>query len=176
MTPALGRRDFLRLGGTASVALAVTAPLAGLLTGCSSSAPSARGYRHLRASDVALLAPIVPLALAGALPEGTDTERPLRVLDSLLHHFSPGGRKALFQLLDLLQLAPARWYLTGTWAAFGEQTADELQATLTAWARSDSGFARVAHNAAIRPMMIAWYSEADIGLTTGYPGPPEKVV
>jgi hypothetical protein len=176
MTPGLGRREFLRLTGTASLALAMTAPVAGWLTGCSGAAPPAQGYRHLRASDVALLAPLVPVALAGALPEGTDPERPLEVLDGLLHHFSPGGRKALFQLLDLLQLAPARWYLTGTWAAFGEQGPDELKATLTAWSRSDSGFARVAHNAAIRPMMIAWYSEPGIGRTTGYPGPPEKVV
>jgi len=176
MTAELGRRDFLRLGTTASLALGLSAPVAGLLTGCSSSAPPAQGYRHLRASDVALLAPLAPVALAGALPEDTDPERPLRVLDGLLHHFSPGGRKVLFQLLDLLQLAPARWYLTGTWAAFGEQSEEELKATLTAWSRSNSGFARVAQNAAIKPMMIAWYSEPDIALKTGYPGPPEKIV
>lgn len=176
MTSGLNRREFLRLGAVGSLALGLSAPVAGLLTGCSSSAPSAEGYRHLRTSDVELLAPLVPVALAGALPEGTDPDRPLRILDSLLHHFTPGGRKALFQLLDLLQLAPARWYLTGTWAAFGEQTQNELHATLTQWARSDSGFARVAHNAAVKPMMIAWYSEPDIALTTGYPGPPEKVL
>jgi hypothetical protein len=175
MTSELGRREFLRLGTTATLALGLSAPVAGLLTGCSSSNPPAEGYRHLRPADLDLLAPLVPVALAGALPDGTDPKRPLRVLDSLLHHFSPGGRKVLFQLLDLLQLAPARWYLTGTWAAFGEQSEDELQATLTQWARSDSGFARVAHSAAVKPMMIAWYSEPDIALTTGYPGPPEKV-
>jgi hypothetical protein len=175
MTGELGRRDFLRLSATASVALGLSAPVASLITGCSSSSPPAQGYRHLRASDVELLSPLVPVVLAGALPEGTDHERPLRVLDSLLHHFSPGGRKMLFQLLDLLQLAPARWYLTGTWAAFADQSPDELEATLTEWSQSDSGFARVAHNAAVKPMMIAWYSEPDIALTTGYPGPPEKV-
>lgn len=174
MSEALGRREFLRLSAAGSLALGLGASVAGLVTGCSSSDPPAQGYRHLRAADLALFRPLVPVALAGALPEGTDPERPIRALDTHIHHFSPGGRKMLFQLLDLLQLAPARWYLTGTWAAFGDQSPDELQATLSEWSRSGSGFARVAHNATLKPMMIAWYSEPDIALTTGYPGPPEK--
>ncbi len=171
----LGRRELLRLSATGAVALAAGSSVATLITGCSSSAPSAEGYRYLRASDLELLRPLIPVALAGALPDGTEPEEPLRVLDDLLHHISPGGRKPLFQLLDLLQLAPARWYLTGTWAAFGDQSEEQLRATLTQWGESNSGFARLARYGIIQPLMMAWYAEPEIAQSTGYPGPPEKV-
>jgi len=175
MNATLGRRELLRLSATGAVTLAAGSSLAGLITGCSSSAPSAEGYRYLRAADLELLRPLIPVALEGALPAGTKPEAPLQVLDDLLHHISPGGRKPLFQLLDLLQLAPARWYLTGTWTAFADQSEEQLRTTLTQWGESSSGFARLARYGIIQPLMMAWYAEPEIARTTGYPGPPEKV-
>lgn len=175
MNATMSRRAFVRLSTTATVALGAGSALTTLVTGCSASDPPAEGYRYLRPADLELLRPLIPVMLVGALPAGTDPEEPLQVLDDLMHHISPGGRKPLFQLLDLLQLAPARWYLTGSWAAFSEQTETELRATLTRWGQSDSGFARLARYGIVQPLMMAWYAEPQVARTTGYPGPPEKV-
>lgn len=175
MSAELGRRELLRLGLFGGLALSAGSSLA-LLSGCSSATAPAEGFRHLRAKDLELLAPLVPVVMGSALSADDDPGQSLRAIDDLLASVSPGGRKPFFQLLDLLQLGPARWYFTGRWAAFHEQTPDELRETLDAWGRSDSGFARVARMAVIQPITMTWYLQPDKARITGYPGPPERTV
>ncbi|QJX02572.1 hypothetical protein HML84_14030 [Alcanivorax sp. IO_7] len=82
------------------------------------------------------------------------------------------ARGQLFQLLDLLQLGAARWWVTGTWAHFADQDEAQLQRTLAEWSDSDNGFAQLAFKGLTQPLMMAWYVTPDAGLGTGYPGPP----
>jgi hypothetical protein len=168
------RRDFLRLGFFSSLALSSGASLA-LLTGCAKPSGPAAGFRHLRPADVALLQPLMPVLLAGALAEDDDGAAPLHAIDGIFDSLPRASVEAYFKLLDLLQLGAARWYFTGTWAAFGEQSREQLNASVTAWQNSDSGFARLALRAMVQPTMMAWYSLPEAAATTGYPGPPRKL-
>lgn len=170
-----GRRDFLKLGLGGAAALGLGSSLA-VLSGCSSNSGPAPGYRYLRPQDLELLRALSPALLAGALPAGTDPEMPLRRLDELLSGNSPAGRKLYLQLLDMLQLGAVRWYFSGRWTAFSEQSEEELRETLATWAASDNGLARLALRGVALSGMMAWYTQPDVAATTGYPGPPRKIV
>jgi hypothetical protein len=169
-----GRRDFLRLGLAGGVVLATGSSVA-LLSGCSANDGPAKGYQVLRPQDLELLRPLMPVLLADSEPLKADPDRPLRVLDDLLMGNSPAGRKQYLQMLDMLQLGAVRWYVSGRWAAFGEQDESTLRQTLSDWANADSGMARLMLRAVNLSTMMAWYTRADIALTTGYPGPPRKI-
>lgn len=171
----LGRRDFLRLGLAGGTLLATGSSLA-LLSGCSSNKGPAQGYQVLRAHDLELLRPLMPVLLAGSPPLAEDPDRPLRRLDDLLTANSPMGRKQYLQMLDMLQLGAVRWYLTGRWAAFQDQDPATLRRTLADWASADSGMARLMLRVVNLSTMMAWYTEPDIAQTTGYPGPPRKIL
>lgn len=171
----LGRRDFLRLGLAGGVVLAAGSSLA-LVSGCSGNSAPAAGYRCLRARDLELLRPLMPLLLAGSEPLVEDSERPLRLLDELLMGNSAMGRKQYLQMLDMLQLGAVRWYFTGRWAAFHEQDEATLHQTLNDWAGADKGMGRLLLRVLNLSTLMAWYTQPDIALTTGYPGPPRKIV
>ena len=88
----------------------------------------------------------------------------------------PGTRATLFQLFDLMQLGAARWYITGTWSSFAEQDESTRQQTLQGWFRLDRTLSRMAWKGLVQPLMFAWFAQPQAGLTTGYPGPPQRAV
>lgn len=172
-----GRRDFLRAGIYSSALLAGGAAVASL-TGCSAPTPqAAEGFRYLRAADVELLTPLVPVILGAALQdEQADTLRALALLDGTLADASPTVRKALFQLYDLLQLGAARWWLTGSWTHPAQLSAEARAEGLQRWQDKNNSFARLAFRGLTQPVLMVWYAVAENGLGVGYPGPPKKVV
>ncbi|HCE41819.1 MAG: Tat pathway signal protein [Alcanivorax sp.] len=170
----VSRRGFLKLGFWGATALTLGAGGATLLTGCSGDPGPASGYQHLRERDLELLRPLMAPLLAGGLDAvaGAGPDDALKAFDRLLAGGSEGARGQLFQLLDLLQLGAARWWVTGTWAHFADQDEAQLQRTLAEWSDSDNGFAQLAFKGLTQPLMMAWYVTPDAGLGTGYPGPP----
>ncbi|KZX82076.1 Tat pathway signal protein, partial [Alcanivorax sp. HI0013] len=133
MDQGLNRRSFLKLGAAGSALLATGSSLT-LLTGCSSNDGPAAGYRYFRQQDVDLLTPLVGAVLGKALTDvGASAEDGMKAYDDLLDGAMPGTRATLFQILDLMQLGAARWFITGPWASFSEQSEDALQQTLAHW-------------------------------------------
>ena len=176
MASYLHRRDFLKTGLFSGTVLATGSSLA-LLSGCSSSEGPAEGYRHLREQDVALLKPLTAVVLAPALATaGAATEEALQGYDTVLDGAMPGTRAALFQLFDLMQLGAARWYITGNWAHFSEQDEATLTRTLQDWFRLDRTLSRMAWKGLAQPLMFAWFAQPKASLTTGYPGPPQRIL
>lgn len=171
----LDRRQFLGAGLAGSAWLAGGATLASL-SGCSAPMTPAHGYLHLRSADLALLAPMAPVILAGAMgdPE-QDTTRLLQRLDRMLDAVTPGTRDAMFQLYDVLQLGAFRWWVMDRWAHPATLSAAEIDAGLARWSRHQTSFARLAFNALCQSMTMSWYTDPDNARTTGYPGPPRKV-
>lgn len=170
----VSRRGFLKLGFWGATALTLGAGGATLLTGCSSDPGPAAGYRYLRQQDVELLRPLMSPLLGGGL-EAVARSSPddaLAAFDRLLAGGADGTRGQLFQLLDLLQLGAARWWITGTWAHFADQDEAQLRQTLAHWSGSDNGFAQLAFKGLTQPLVMAWYVTPAAALTTGYPGPP----
>ena len=176
MDQGIERRSFLKLGAAGSAFLAAGSSLT-LLTGCSSNDGPAAGYRYFRQQDVDLLTPLVGAVLGKALTDvGASAEDGMKAYDDLLDGAMPGTRATLFQILDLMQLGAARWFITGTWASFAEQSEDELQQTLAHWSSSDRGLSRMAFKGLTQSMFMAWYVKPEAARSTGYPGPPQKIV
>lgn len=172
----VGRRDFLKTTLATSLMLGTGAGLA-TLSGCSDDRP-ATGYLHLRASDVAFLTPLVPVILTGgSLPKGDeDIPKVLASLDQLLDMLSPEGRKSLGQLYDMLQLGAFRWWMSGVWSHPEKLSLEEREQMLLQWSVKDSTLGRISFGGVTRPLLVSWYGRTDIAMTTGYPGPPKKVV
>ncbi|WP_111657712.1 Tat pathway signal protein [Isoalcanivorax indicus] len=172
----VSRRDFIRFSMMGSAVVASGATLAGV-SGCSRTSTPATGYRHLRDSDLTLLRPLVPVLLAGAFVATEErVEQALQQMDLLLDSAVAGARADLFQLLDALRIGPARWFFTGTWRAFHRQDLDTLTQTVAHWSQRDNGLARLALRAIHQPLAWAWYLTEEGARSTGYPGPPKKVV
>ena len=171
----LGRREFLRAGLLGSALLAGGASVASL-SGCSAPMTAADGYLHLRPADIALLTPLVPVILAGALPNGeADVQRALKRLDTLFDSPSQGSREALFKLYDVLQLGAFRWWVMDAWAHPASLNSEEIDQGMAKWSRKQNSFARLAFNGVCQPLMMFWYTDPDVARSTGYPGPPRKV-
>ncbi len=176
MDQGINRRSFLKLSAAGSAMLAAGSGLA-LLTGCSSNDGPAEGYRHLRQQDVDLLTPLVGAVLGSALTAaGATAKDGMKAFDDLLEGGMPGTRAAVLEVLDLMQLGAARWYITGTWASFAEQSEAELQQTLTQWSASERGLSRMVFKGLTQPMFMAWYVKPQAARSTGYPGPPQNVI
>lgn len=171
----LGRREFLRVGFFGSALLAGGAGVASL-SGCSAPMIAADGYLHLRPADLELLTPLVPVILAGALPNGeADVQPALQRLDTLFDGLNQGSRDALFKLYDVLQLGAFRWWVTDAWAHPASQSSEAIDSGLAKWSSNQNSFARLAFNGLCQPLTMAWYTDPEIAKTTGYPGPPRKV-
>lgn len=177
-TTNLGRRGFLKLGAGGAALLSLGSAVS-VLSGCSKGPKTpAEGFLHLRASDLEVLRPWVPAVLsAEARPNGeADIERSLKVLDGLLDSAGPIARKMLFELYDVLHLGAFRWWATGVWSDPASLTLEERIAALDTWEHIDSTFGRVAFRGLTSPLMAGWYQQPDMAKTTGYPGPPKKIV
>lgn len=173
---ALNRREFLRAGLFGSALLAGGAGVASL-SGCSAAKVPAEGFLHLRQADIDLLTPMIPALLAGALPNGeADVPRALQRLDTLLDSPAQGGRDAMFQLYDVLQLGAFRWWTMDVWAHPSTLSTEQIDQGLARWSRKQNSFARLAFNGLCQPLTLAWYTDPEIAKSTGYPGPPSKVI
>lgn len=176
MAVEMHRRDFLKTGLFGGAMLATGSSLA-LLSGCSSNDGPAEGYLHLRKQDVELLLPLTGVVLAQALEtSGASAQTALKAYDKVLDGAMPGTRATMFQLFDLMQLGAARWYITGSWASFADQDQATLTQTLQAWFTLDRTLSRMAWKGLVQPLMFAWFAQPEAGLTTGYPGPPQRVI
>lgn len=169
------RRDILRAGLLGGAMLAGGATLASL-AGCSGTPRPATGFRALRDSDVALLRPLVPAVLGPAVTSEADVERVLQLLDRTLAATTAPIRKGFFQLYDLLQLGPARWWLTGTRAHPSTLDAAALRDGLAHWEARDNWFAKIAFRGLTQPLAMVWYAAPDAAAGVGYPGAPKKVI
>lgn len=175
--PKVDRRGFLKLSAGGAAVLAAGSSVA-LLSGCSSPSGPAEGFLHLRRGDLEVIRPWVPVVLTeDCRPNGdADIELALQRLDGLLESAGPIARKMMAQLYDVMHLGAFRWWTTGYWSAPAELSHEEKVAAMSAWERHDSTFARVAFRGLASALLMAWYTEPTAAKTTGYPGPPQKVI
>ena len=176
--PAVDRRGFLKLSAGGAAVLAAGSSFA-LLSGCSSG-PSgpAEGYLHLRRSDLEVLRIWTPVILhEDSRPNGdADIELAIQRVDALLENAGPVARQMIGQLYDILHLGAFRWWATGYWRDPARLSEQEKVAALEAWEHHDASFARAGFRGLTGPLLMGWYTEPTIAKTTGYPGPPKKIV
>jgi hypothetical protein len=171
-----GRRHFLKLGVWSGLALATVSGTA-LLSGCSS--PVASKFLLLRDGDVTLFKALLPVILAGALPDGEGRAKALddtlHSLDELLYYSSVAGHKQLGQLFDLLTFAPTRLLTTGLGHGWDKASAADVDAVLQRLKNSRVAMLRSVYNGLLQMSEMSWYLQPQSWVASGYEHPVKIV-
>lgn len=170
------RRNFMKLSAGGAAALS-TMSTGAWLSGCTSSA-AAPGLRFLRPEDVELLTALTPSVLAGQIGPG-DTEKikqTVHSFDVLLGDTSQIVVDLLLQAFDVLNFAPTRGLTTGQWARWSKASLQDADRALVRLRDSSIGLLNAIYAALIRMIASAYYLIPENDASTGYPGPPKKIV
>jgi len=174
MNPA--RRRFLKVGLIGSAVLAAAAGGIVLSRRPEECAPCL----FLHRGDQQLLNAVVPVMLAGALPEDIEKrtqsiEAIISGVDKTVAHFPPSVRAEIRQLLWLLESPLTRPVLTGIWSGWHKASANDIQEFLDSWQHSRLDLLRVGYTALHDLVMGAWYANPQSWQRIHYPGPPAVV-
>ena len=177
--PRITRRTLLKAGLAGGAALFLAR---WLYTRDAAIPPAGIGADTLDASARAIVAAIVPVLLAEALPvndasaqSGQATARVVANVGRAVAGLPPSVRKEIDQLFALLAFAPSRCLLAGVWSAWSEAPAPSIAAFLSNWRDSRFALQRSAYGALHQLIMAAWYGGPEAWPAIGYPGPPSLV-
>jgi hypothetical protein len=124
----------------------------------------------------ALLA-IVPVMLAGALPDGEARTRAMREVADGVEVAVAGLplhlQEEVAQLFTLLTFAPTRCLVAGVWRPWPHAQPDDIVAFLQAWRTSWFSLLQSAYHALHELIMASWYARPESWTALGYSGPPE---
>jgi hypothetical protein len=167
----LTRRQFIRVGLAGAVAFATVRFLDRPL-----AAPAA-GRRVLDDDAGRMVAALVPVVLAGALPaEAADRARAIRqtveAFDRAVAGLAASVQEEVAQLFSFLSFAPTRIAFAGLWVPVDEAPPDDLKAFLARWRSSRFELQRVSYHALTQLIQAAWYGNTASWAAIGYPGPP----
>ncbi|WP_150304855.1 twin-arginine translocation pathway signal protein [Pseudomonas saliphila] len=167
----LNRRDLLKLGVGASIALS-TAGLVATMSGATPDQPHA-GMKVLRSTDMPVLAALFP-AFVGphSMLDAPAIQASIRQLDFTLAHSSTQTQKDVLQLLGLLSFAATRGPLTGIWGAIEQASPAQMDALLLRWRDSRLDMLRQGYKALGQLLLMSWYALPQSWEAAGYPGPP----
>jgi len=167
-----GRRQFLKVGLLGSSILAAAGVAAinrdpELCVDC----------LWLRKGDKQMLQALVPVMLAGALPDGGEhrqrsIDEVVTGVDFTIAHFPPAVRDEIRQLLWLLESSFMRPLFTGIWSDWPSTSEAEIQKFLKRWKGSGLDLLRVGYTALHDLIVGAWYANSGSWQRIGYPGPP----
>jgi hypothetical protein len=128
-------------------------------------------------SDRDILAAIVPVMLAGAIP--SDGAQRLAAIASTLDGFdvavaglTPSVQGEVSQLLSLLRIAPLRIVATGIVGPWGRTPPGRIAQFLHDWRYSPVAKLRSAYDALHQLVFAAYYGNPKSWPGIGYPGPP----
>ena len=108
--------------------------------------------------------------------DGAAIDQTLQSFDTLLDDLSDPVVAGVHQAFDVLSFAPTRGLTTGQWAAWSKASLEDAESALARLRDSSIGLLNAIYAAVIRLIISAWYLIPENAATTGYPGPPEKVV
>lgn len=124
-----------------------------------------------------VLAAIVPVMLAGALPLDTAQReaaiaRTVDGFDIAVAGLTPSVQGEVAQLLALLRIAPLRMVATGIIGPVSRTSPTRIDAFLHDWRYSKIGKLRAAYDALHQLIFAAYYGSPEAWPPIGYPGPP----
>jgi hypothetical protein len=140
------------------------------------AAPAA-GRRFLDDEGARLVAALVPVILAAALPEeAAARSRAIRetvdAFDRAVSGLTPSVQEEVAQLFSFLAFAPTRIAFAGLWSPIEDSTPEELKGFLARWGSSRLDLQRVSYHALTQLIQAAWYGSTASWAAIGYPGPP----
>ncbi len=168
----LSRRRFIAAGVLGAAALAA----AGWWKGAR-AAPAAAPARVLDADAQAIMAAILPVLLAGALPaepagRASALAETLAAVDVAVAGLPPAAQGEVAQLFALLALPPARVALAGIASPWPQASEGDVRRFLERFRTSPWTLLRAAYAALHQLSFAAWYGNPRAWPAIGYPGPP----
>ena len=134
-------------------------------------------FRVLDGASAPLIAALVPVVLAGALPN-RQSERSVAIqevveaFDRAVSGLSPAVRDEIDDLLGVLRFGPTRLVFTGLWAPIESATGEEISQFLARWRTSRFDLLRAGYQALTQLIQASWYDNPSSWASIGYPGPP----
>jgi hypothetical protein len=173
--PMWTRREFLKVGASGTLLLA--AARLGHGQSGSGRVSAARTGAGLDADAREVLAAVVPVMLAGALPEDRSVRagRIAATIDGVdravagLPHYAQSDLGSLFALLSF---APSRWLLAGVRQPWRAAPGEEVARFLERWRASGWALKQQAYQAFHELVFAAYYADPASWPDIGYPGPP----
>jgi hypothetical protein len=168
------RRQFLKVGAVTGLGLTVL----GTWYGWGRVSLGAAGSHFTLAPEAReIVAALVPVILAGALPEGAEraanAERAVAGVERAIAGLGASAQAEVQQLFALLGFAPTRVLLAGVTSQWRETAQADAAAFLERWRFSRFGLLRSAYAAMHDLVLGAWYGVPEGWQAIGYPGPPE---
>jgi hypothetical protein len=169
----ISRRTFITTGILGAAALATAHWLRG-----PHAPPGDASLRVLDADAQAVVAAIVPVMLAGALPDEAGARRQaiadtVRGIDTAISGLAPSAQDELRQLFALLALPPARLAIARVSEPWNRASEADVRACLDRFRGSSLTLLRSAYGALHQLTFAAWYGNPGSWARIGYPGPPE---
>lgn len=166
------RRRLLKFGLAGAVVLAVVPLLVRR-----EDRKLAAGFLQLREADVDLWRALIPALLAGSLPADAAAREPLVVeilhrIDGAIALLKPSLRKATIEMLDFVEMAPARGLSGGFWGDWREASVEDATRVLDSWSGSRLELLRACYRSLHDLVMGSWYAMPQSWAAVGYPGPP----
>jgi hypothetical protein len=132
----------------------------------------------LDADAQAILGAMVPVLLAGALPDVPRERRiaiasTVRGIDAAVAGLSPSAQEELRQLFALLALPPARMAVARIATSWHQASPADVRACLDRFRDSSFTLLRSAYAALHQLTFAAWYGNPDAWPRIGYAGPPD---
>ena len=171
---ALSRRTFLTAGIAGGAALVLARWFAAR---DSPRDVDAQRFEWLDAPAREIVAAIVPVMLAGALPTlGPDVlsarDEVVAGVDRAIAGLPPAVRKEIGELFALLDFAPTRSLIAGIWSRWERAPAADIAAFLDTWRDSRFALLRSGYAALHQLVDAAWYGNPRAWQAIGYSGPP----
>ncbi|MEP7260089.1 MAG: hypothetical protein ABI669_02800 [Usitatibacter sp.] len=165
------RRQFIKVGIAGAAVFATVRWLD------RSEAAPATNYRFFDAQAIVMAAALVPVVLAGALPEeprarAIAIREVVEAFDRAISALSPAVQKEVDQLFSVFRFGPSRLAFAGLWEPMEEAPVEEVAAFLTRWRTSRFEIQRAGYQALTQLIQASWYDNTTSWAAIGYPGPP----
>ena len=140
-------------------------------------AQAAAPHRFLDARGASIMAALIPVVLAGALPAAPEAREravgeTVDAFDRAVSGLSPAVREEVEELFGVLRFAPLRIAFTGLWSPVEASTPAEIDAFLARWRASRFDIQRAGYQALTQLIQAAWYGNPASWPGIGYPGAP----
>lgn len=170
------RRSFLKIGLAGTVALSTVSLSAGLVGCHRAEEATAAGFGALRDADLVLLRALMPVILAGALPNEAAVREAqiaevLMRLDYGLQRVGAPTIKELRKLFDLLNFPITRRLAAGLPVKWQAASAEQIEAFLQRWRASSVGAFNAGYRALTKLITVTYYQIPATWPQSGYPGP-----
>jgi hypothetical protein len=173
----ISRRTFVAAGVAGAAALAAAWWLRGRHAVDMTTVSTDQSPMVMDADASAIIAAIVPVMLAGALPVETKSRaeairETVAGVDRTVIGLPPAAQKELAQLFALLAFTPGRLALARISAPWDQASPDEVADFLERWRNSGFTLLRSAYDALHQLIFAAWYGNPVSWAAIGYGGPP----